>query len=72
MQVHANAKLVPSSRLLLVRRVLDEGWNVADAAAMGVSERGKIRIGGSLAGGAVIDFWLTARRLPSVCHGARL
>ena len=40
MQVHANAKLVPSSRLLLVRRVLDEGWNVADvAAAMGVSER---------------------------------
>ena len=40
MQVHANAKLVPSSRLLLVRRVLEEAWKVADvAAAQGVSER---------------------------------
>ena len=40
MQVHANAKLVPSSRLLLVRRVLEESWKVADvAAAQGVSER---------------------------------
>jgi transposase InsO family protein len=39
-KVHGNAKLVPSSRLLLVRRVLEEGWKVADvAAAMGVSER---------------------------------
>ena len=40
MQVHANAKLVPSSRLLLVQRVLEESWKVADVAvAMGVSER---------------------------------
>ena len=40
MQVHANAKLVPSSRLLLVRRVLEESWKVADvAAALGVSDR---------------------------------
>jgi len=39
-QVHGNAKLVPSSRLLLVRRVLEESWKVADvAAAQGVSER---------------------------------
>jgi transposase InsO family protein len=39
-QVHANAKLVPSSRVLLVRRVLEEAWKVADvAAAQGVSER---------------------------------
>jgi transposase InsO family protein len=39
-QVHANAKLVPSSRLLLVRRVLEERWKVADvAAAFGISER---------------------------------
>jgi transposase InsO family protein len=39
-QVHANAKLVASSRLLLVRRVLEESWKVADvAAALGVSER---------------------------------
>lgn len=40
MQIHANAKLVPSMRLLLVRRVLEEGWKIADAAAaFGVSER---------------------------------
>lgn len=40
MQLHANAKLVPSSRLLLVRRVLEEGWKVAEAAAaFGISER---------------------------------
>ncbi len=40
MQVHGNAKLVPSTRLLLVRRVLEESWKVAEvAAAQGVSER---------------------------------
>lgn len=40
MQVHANAKLVPSTRRLLVRRVLEEHWKVADvAAALGISER---------------------------------
>ena len=40
MKVHANAKLVPSTRCLLVRRVLEERWKVADAAAaQGVSER---------------------------------
>lgn len=40
MQVHGNAKLVPSTRLLLVRRVLEESWKVSDvAAAQGVSER---------------------------------
>lgn len=40
MKIHANAKLVPSMRLLLVRRVLEEGWKVAEvAAAFGVSER---------------------------------
>jgi transposase InsO family protein len=39
-QVHANAKLVPASRLLVVRRVLEESWKVAEvAAAQGVSER---------------------------------
>jgi transposase InsO family protein len=38
--VHGNAKLVPSTRLLLVRRVTKEGWAVADAAAaQGVSQR---------------------------------
>lgn len=40
MQVHANARLVPSTRVLLVRRVVEEGWKVADAAAaFGISER---------------------------------
>ncbi len=40
MQVHGNAKLVPSSRLVLVRRVLEESWKVADvAAAFAISER---------------------------------
>ena len=40
MHIHANAKLVPSMRLLLVERVLEERWKVADvAAAQGVSER---------------------------------
>ena len=40
MQLHANAKLVPSMRVLLVRRVLEERWTVAAAAAaFGISER---------------------------------
>jgi transposase InsO family protein len=39
-QVHANAKLVPSSRVLLVGRVLEESWKISEvAAAQGVSER---------------------------------
>jgi transposase InsO family protein len=39
-QIHANAKLVPSTRLLLVRRVLEEHWKVSEvAAAFGISER---------------------------------
>jgi transposase InsO family protein len=39
-QLHGNAKLVPSNRRLLVARVLEEHWKVADAAAaFGISER---------------------------------
>jgi transposase InsO family protein len=39
-QLHANAKLCPSSRVLLVQRVLEEGWKIeAAAVAQGVSER---------------------------------
>jgi len=39
-QLHANAKLVPSMRLLLVRRVLEERWKIGDvAAAFEISER---------------------------------
>ncbi|MGH9020332.1 MAG: IS481 family transposase [Acidimicrobiales bacterium] len=37
---HAKAQLTPAGRLLLVRRVLDEGWPAAHAAAMaGVSRQ---------------------------------
>jgi transposase InsO family protein len=38
--LHRNAKTCPNSRLLLCRRVLDEGWSLKDAAeAAGLSER---------------------------------
>jgi transposase InsO family protein len=38
--LHANAKLVPSNRRLLVVRVLEEHWKIADVAvAFGISER---------------------------------
>ncbi|HEU4726690.1 MAG TPA: IS481 family transposase [Kofleriaceae bacterium] len=40
MKLHGNARLSPKGRLLLCRRVLDEGWSLAQAAeAAGVSER---------------------------------
>ncbi len=40
MHLHGNAKLVPSNRRLLVARVLEQQWKVADAAAaFGISER---------------------------------
>ena len=38
MNLHANARTTPKSRLLLVQRVLKENWPVADVAdAMGIS-----------------------------------
>ena len=40
MDIHKNARLTPQSRALLVRRVLEDGWTVAEASdAAGVSER---------------------------------
>ena len=40
MKVHANAPLGPKGRLTLARRVLEQGWSLAEAAeAAGVSER---------------------------------
>lgn len=40
MKIHGNARLLPSQRALLCRRVRLEGWTVADTAeALGVSER---------------------------------
>lgn len=36
--VHRNARLTPNGRLILVRRIVDDGWPVAVAAeSMGVS-----------------------------------
>ena len=40
MTLHRNAKTCPKGRLLLCRRVLDDGWSLKDAAeAAGLSER---------------------------------
>jgi transposase InsO family protein len=40
MNIHKNARLTPQGRLLMVRRIEQEGWKVADAAAAaGLSER---------------------------------
>jgi len=40
MKIHANAKLGPKGRLVMCRRVVDEGWSLTKAAeAAGVSER---------------------------------
>ena len=40
MQLHSNAKLTPSARLLLVQRITQENWTVSEAAeAAGISRR---------------------------------
>jgi transposase len=40
MKLHANAKLGPKGRLVMVRRVVEEGWSLTEAAeAAGVSEK---------------------------------
>jgi transposase InsO family protein len=40
MKLHANAKLGPKGRLVICRRVLEQGWSLSEAAeAAGVSER---------------------------------
>jgi transposase InsO family protein len=40
MKIHANAKLGPKGRLVMVKRVLEESWSLTEAAeAAGVSER---------------------------------
>ena len=40
MRLHGNAALTPKQRLRLARRVVDEGWSLAEAAAAAeVSER---------------------------------
>src|SRR5437870_5449100 len=54
--LHANARLTPAARLLLVQRVRDQQWSISDAAlAAGVSVRtsykwlARYRDGGSAA-----------------------
>lgn len=56
MNIHKNARLVPQGRLLMVLRIEDEGWKVADAArAAGLSKRrayewlARYRAGGEIA-----------------------
>ena len=40
MDIHKNARSCPRSRELMVRRVLEQGWSVSEAAgAAGLSER---------------------------------
>ena len=40
MKLHGNARTCPHSRLLIVRRIEEDGWSLAQAAAAaGVSER---------------------------------
>lgn len=40
MKLHSNAKTCPKSRLLICRRVMEEGWSLTEAArAAGVSDR---------------------------------
>jgi transposase InsO family protein len=40
MNIHKNARLTPQGRFLMVRRIEEEGWKVADAAvAAGISKR---------------------------------
>jgi hypothetical protein len=44
MRVHANAPLSPKGRLVLCRRVEEEGWTLraaAEAAGLGVRSAGK-------------------------------
>ncbi len=40
MKLHANARTCPKSRMLLVKRIEEEGWSLMAAAeAAGISER---------------------------------
>ena len=73
MNIHPNARLTPHGRTLMVSRILDEGWRVADAAAAaGLSERRayeglrRFRAGGARPPGPELD----ARRL-APCRAGR-
>ena len=52
MNVHKNARMTPQGRLLLVRRVREQGWRVGDAAALpGLSRATARTVAGALSGG---------------------
>ena len=66
MNIRPNARLTPHGRTLMISRILDEGWRVADAAAAaGLLERRayeglrRFRAGGARPPGPALD----ARRL---------
>jgi transposase len=70
MNIHENARMTVHGRALLVSRICDDGWRVADAAeAAGVSERtaykwlARYRAGGAA---ALVDRQSTPGRCP---HG---
>jgi hypothetical protein len=49
MNLHKNARLTPQGRLLLMRRITEEGWRVADAATVvGISVTAELSLGGAL------------------------
>ena len=64
MNMHKNARLMPQGRLLLVLRVIEQGWTVGSAAgAAGLSERQAYRwLARYRAGGT--RRWSTAARRP--------
>ena len=76
MKLHGNARLSPKGRLLLCRRVLEEGWSLAAAAeAAGVSERtaikwiGRYRVEGEL---GLVDRSSAPARVPGRTDEARV
>ncbi len=76
MNMHKNARLMPQGQLLLVQRVLDQGWPVAAAAsAAGLSQRqayrwlARYRAGGTA---ALMDRSSAPRRCPHEVPAARV
>src|SRR4029450_8407483 len=68
MNMHKNARLMPQGRLLLVQRVIEQGWTVGSAAcAAGLSQRqayrwlARYRVGGTA---ALIDRSSAPRQRP--------
>jgi hypothetical protein len=68
MNIHQNARLTPQGRLLLVRRVDELGWRMAEAAGVaGISQRQGYRWLARTAA-AARRHWLTAARRPGAAR----